>query len=409
MNIVLLSQYFHPEAFSNTDIALELQRHGHRVEVVCGVPNYPVGQFHEGYSNSLRREDDLNGIPVHRARTVARGSRKLTLALNFVTFPLTGCWTILRKLRTKPDVVFASQLTPVFQVLPGIVYKWLRNVPLVIWVQDIWPESATDTLGIRSAFAQRALMWACGWIYRRADLILVQNHAFIPMIERFGIPADQIKVMPNTAPDGFVPIDPDAPSTAAVLVPQDGFRLMFAGNIGASQDFPTLIEAAVQLKHRSSLQWIIVGSGRGLEAAQKLVREKGISDRFHFLGRHPMERMPDFFAQADAMVVSLKDTPIFARTVPYKVQSYLACAKPVIAALNGEGARVLSESKAAFVAPAEQPVALAQAIEDLLDLSPEARMDMAHNARAYFDATYAQDKVYGDLEAWLQQTITSKP
>jgi len=403
VKIVLLSQYFHPEAFSNTDIALELQRRGHQLEVVCGVPNYPIGQFLEGYSNTARREDTLQGIAVHRARSVARGKSKAKLAQNFVTFPVTATWTILRKLRSKPDVIFASQLTPVFQVLPGIVYRLVHGTPLVIWVQDIWPESATDTLGIQSSLVQRILMGMCRWIYRRADLILVQNHAFVPLIARFGISVDRIKVLPNTAPDTFAPKSGATSDPAAALVPTEGFRLMFAGNIGASQDFPTLIKTAALLRRRSELKWVIVGSGRELENAQRLAADMNVTDRFHFLGRHPMESMPDFFAQADAMLVSLKDTPIFARTVPYKVQTYLACAKPVVGALNGEGARVLTEARAGVVAPAESPQALARAIEDMLDMSETSRLEMAKNARAYFEQNYAQAKVYGDLETWLQQ------
>ncbi|MEC5293596.1 MULTISPECIES: glycosyltransferase family 4 protein [unclassified Aurantimonas] len=232
---------------------------------------------------------------------------------------------------------------------------------------------------------------------------MVQSAAFHDMITRFGVPSERIRLLPNTAPAGYRPLSPEQAPDYAGLVPQDGFRLMFAGNIGESQDFDTLVAAAALLRERQDLHWVIVGSGRDQERVKRLVAENSLEQRFHFLGRHPEEAMPKFFAHADAMLVSLKDIPIFALTVPYKTQSYMACGKPIVASLNGEGARIVNASGAGVAVPASQPQALADAIAALMDAGPERLASHAANARRYFEEIYAAAKVYGELENSLRE------
>ena len=273
------------------------------------------------------------------------------------------------------------------------------------WVQDIWPESVTYTLGLRNRLVVGFLNLLCGWLYRRADIVMIQSAAFHDMITRFGVPSERIRILPNTAPETYLPIAPEAAAEYARLVPQDGFRLMFAGNIGESQDFDTLIAAAALLRERRDLHWVIVGSGRDQARVQQLSADCGLEDRFHFLGRFPEEEMPKLFAHADAMLVSLKDIPIFALTVPYKIQCYLACGKPIVASLNGEGARIVEEAQAGVTAAASRPEALADAITRMMEAGAAARAAYAVQARAYFEAHFAAEKVYGTLEATLAEVV----
>jgi glycosyltransferase involved in cell wall biosynthesis len=349
----------------------------------------------------LRREDQFGDVKISRAWTIPRGKSKLKLLLNYLTFPLAASIAILTR-RRRPDVVFVSQLSPVFMVMPGIVQKWKAGSGLVYWVQDIWPESAIITLGIRSKIVIAILNAICGWLYRRADIVLVQSAGFIEMIARFGVPRERIRVLPNTAPALYRPLAPEDAPEYAGLMPQEGFRLMFAGNIGESQDFDTLVAAASLLRARRDLHWIIVGSGRDEERVRRLVREKGLEDNIRFLGRYPEEAMPGLFAHADAMLVSLKDTPIFALTVPYKTQCYMACGKPIVASLNGEGARIVTEAKAGFSVPAGRPAELADAVVRIMSSTPAEQAAYASNSRRYFEENYAAAKVYGDLERALE-------
>lgn len=399
MNIAFISQHFHPEQFSNNVMAAYLAASGHKVDVLTAVPNYPAGKFFPGYSNRKNRRETWENVSIHRIFTVPRGSRALRLIVNYLAFAICGMWSALFGRRPVPDVIFVSQLSPVLMCLPGIIMKWRYRTPLVIWVQDIWPESAIYTLGLKNPFVVKPLNWLCGWIYRRADLVLVQSAAFPPMIERFGIPGSKIEVLPNTAPDTFRPVAADPASEIGQMMPETGFNLMFAGNIGESQDFDTYLATAERLAHRAELNWIIIGTGRDMARVQAEVCARGLEDRFRFLGRYPEGAMPAFFAHADAMLVSLKDNAIFRLTIPYKIQCYMAAGKPVIASLNGEGARVIAEAGAGLTAPAETPEQLAETIEQMMD--SDSREAMANAGRQYFEENFSRGAVYGKLLEFL--------
>lgn len=409
LHVAFVSQYFHPEQFSNNAIVETLVQRGHSVDVVTGVPNYGYDRFYDGYSNQQRREELWRGARIHRARTVARGKGKLGLLLNYLTFPLTGTITALHRIRRRADVSFVSMPSPPFQVLPAVVMNWLRGTPVVYWVQDVWPESAIHVLNLRNRAVIAVLSWVSGWIYRRADLVLVQSAVFPPMIARFGVPADQIRVLPNTAPPMYRPIAAAEAPAAQALMPAAAFRLMFAGNIGEAQDFDTLLRAAKLLLDHTGLHWVILGSGRELEPVRARCAELGLAGCFHLLGRQPEDSMPGFFAQADALIVSLKANEIFSRTVPYKVQCYLACGRPIIASLEGEGARIVQAAGAGLAAGPSDPEALAAAILRMMQMPAAERAAMGASGRAFFDAHYAEARVYGDLEDWLFEAAALRP
>ena len=408
MRIAFISQYFFPEPFFHNAVAAGLVDRGHQVHVISCVPNYGQPGFFDGYSNRKKRYEVWSDIPIHRAWTIARGKSRLSLALNNLVFPITGSWTIWRKLREKPDVSFVSMPSPVFQAFVGVLLKKLRGVPCVYWVQDIWPESAIFTLNLRNPVMVRTLSWVCGWLYRRADYVLVQSEGFVPYIERFGVKPNRIQVLPNTARSIYRPTHSSDAPVEAKLIPQSGFRLMFAGNIGESQDFDTLLAAANILKDDKDVTWIFIGSGRGLDRAKAQAARYELDSRTMFLGRYPEEQMPNFFAHADAMLVSLKDTPIFALTVPSKLQSYFACGKPVIASLSGEGARIVQEANAGIITPPGSPKELASAILKMKRASQEERRNYGANALRYYQQNYANEIVYQQLESTLADAISGE-
>ncbi|MEM6622768.1 MAG: glycosyltransferase family 4 protein [Pseudomonadota bacterium] len=408
MKIAFITQHFYPEPFSNTRLAQSLVERGHEVQVFPCVPNYPEGKFYDGYSNRTHREEVYEGVRIHRAYTIPRGNRAISMAINFCSYPIFGFWTMLRRIKGRPDVSFASLTSPLFQAFPAVFLRWVKGTPAVYWVQDLWPQTLIYVLDLKNPVIIRLLHWICGWLYRRADLILVQSEGFPEPIAAYGVPRDRIRVLPNSAPDEFRPLSPeDAPQEAAI-VPQSGFRLMFAGNIGVAQGFETIIEAADRLRDRTDLTWVIVGAGRHEEAVRQEIARRGLDPAFEFVGRHPSEKMPYFFAHADAMLVCLTDVYTNAITVPFKVQCYMACGKPIIGCLRGEGARVIDASGGGLTSPAGDADGLAASVRQMLDMPAQDRARMGANSRAYFDANYAREKVEGDLARWLQEIADAR-
>lgn len=402
MRVLFVAQNFQPEQFSNNSLAVGLTARGHEVDVLTQVPNYGKHTFFDGYSNTQKRRERWNGINIFRAFTIARGKRSLTLAANYICFPITATWTLLWKIRQHPDVIFVSLTSPIFQAIPAILLSWLKNTPTVFWIQDIWPESLTSTLKIKNGLLTKMLIWFCGWIYRRANIILVQSEAFPIMLERFGIEKNRITYLPNSAPQTFRPITIEESSVPELIGAKGAFKIMFAGNIGTAQDFETILETATILRDENII-WVIVGSGSELNNVKDKVAISQLRERFVFLGRQPEERMPELFAHADAMLVCLKNEYIFSLTVPYKVQCYLACGRPIIASLSGEGKRVIEEAGAGFGTDAEQPQFLAKSISKLIRTPKADRDKMGDNGFRYFQTHFSQKIVYDRLESCLKE------
>lgn len=410
MKILFLSQYFHPEQFLNNTIASALAAAGHEVTVLTGVPNYPGGRMFEGYSNRKRTHEVWRGITIRRVLTVPRGRSRTQLILNYLVYPAAAAWRILRLgRRACGDVSFVSMPSPLLQAFAGIFAKRVWGVPTVYWVQDIWPESAIVTLRIRNRVVIAALEALCGWIYRQADVILVQSDGFHPAIARFGVPAERIRTLANCAPELFEqPLQGEVPRHIRALVPEGRRILMFAGNIGDSQDFPTLVAAAERLDPANDLLIVVVGSGRAESLARALVSERGLERRILFLGRFPESDMPSFFACADGLLVSLRDELIFALTIPSKVQAYLACGRPVLAALSGEGAAVIEHAGAGLVVPPSDPEALAEAMDRFAQLSVQELSAMGEAGRTHYKAHFSLAAAVERLEETLAEAASKR-
>lgn len=403
MRILIVSQYFWPENFRINDLALGLKEKGHQVAVLTGIPNYPDGRFFPGYGVFKKRAEGYHGIRVVRVPLIPRGKGgAIRLSLNYLSFAL--CASILAPFlcRGKVDMIFVYEPSPITVGLPAIVMKKVKSAPIVFWVQDLWPESLSATGSVRSP---RVLKWVerlvC-FIYRHCDRILVQSRAFFSPIEKLGVDTDRIEYFPNSAEELYKPVivEQDAPERAAL---SNGFRVMFAGNIGAAQDFSTILEAAEKLKDFPDIHWIIVGDGRMRPWVETQIEERGLTKTFHLLGRHPVELMPRFFSLADVMLVTLKKEYIFSLTIPAKVQSYLACAKPVIAALDGEGARVIEESGAGLTCPAENPDALAEVVLAMYRMSETECINMGLRGRSYFDRHFERTMLLDRLAGWMKE------
>jgi glycosyltransferase involved in cell wall biosynthesis len=409
LDILYLSQYFHPEQFLNNHIAAALAARGHKVEVVCCVPNYPSGQFYPGYDNRRRTEERWNGVDIHRVFTVPRGSSAVQLIANYLTYPLAASWRIMRLGRSRGAISFVSMPSPLFQALAGIFAKRVWKIPTVYWVQDIWPDSAIITLGIRNRLAVRILEAVCGWIYRQADLVMVQSDGFHDSIARFGVPADRIVTLPNCAPDTFAPVAPDAvPARIRSLIPRGRRIVMFAGNIGESQDFDTVIDAVAAMPEDSNALLVVIGSGRDEQRVRARVAQEGLAHRFLFLGRHPESDMPAFFGCADVMLVSLRDEPIFSLTVPSKVQAYMACGKAMLASLAGEGARIIRESDGGIVVPPGSPAALADAMTKVASMSEHELSALGCRNRRIFQERYSLNSVVEQLVDQLEAVLVDR-
>ncbi len=183
--------------------------------------------------------------------------------------------------------------------------------------------------------------------------------------------------------------------------------MVFAGNIGAAQGFAAVLDAAVQTRDRKDIHWVLVGDGRLAEWVRLEIQRRQLQDTVHMPGSFPLESMPALFTPADALLVTLKRDPIFAITIPAKIQSDLACGRPIIGMLDGEGAAVLLESGGALVSPAEDSSSLASNFIKLSNMSPSARQKMGESSRGYYLTHFDRTLLVSQLETWINELQSS--
>ncbi len=388
MKILVLSQYFWPESFIINDIVRTLDEQGYEVVVATGKPNYPDGKIFDGYSaKGTQYERYLGKIDVLRVPLWPRGEGGAkNLILNYLSFVLAGLlflpW-MLRKREFDAILVFAP--SPILQAIPAIPLKWLKKAKLALWVQDLWPESLKATGFISNPHALRAVGWLVKGIYRCCDILLVQSRAFFEPVSRY---ADREKIVyyPNSM-DANSPVDRvPIPAELSELLDQH-FCVVFAGNLGTAQALDTLVQAAVHLRDDAQVRLVLVGSGSRLAWLKSQQQALGLNNLI-LAGRFAPQAMPQIFEKSSALLVSLNDNEAFAQTVPSKIQAYLAAGRPILASINGEGARVVSEAGAGLTSAAEEVLPLVENIRRLQALGVAEREAMGKSGRDYFDVNF---------------------
>ena len=399
MKLLVWSQYFWPEGFQINCVAKSLLDKGVEIEVLTGKPNYPNGAILPGYRAWGCQQESHEGIRINRIPLLTRAGGGWWLALNYLSFVLSGLLVAPWMLRKKQfDVIFVYAPSPILQAIPAIFLGWLKGCPVVLWVQDLWPESLVATGYVRNRYVVGAIRQVVRYIYGHVDLLLVPSRAFEEPV-RVLASATPIVYHPNSVDNSFaVPGVGDAPDIAGL---GDGFSVMFAGNIGTAQAVQVIVEAACLLREYADINFFVLGDGSRWGWMQQEAQRRGLGN-VHLPGRFSVKAMPGLMQKASALLVTLADQPIFAATVPNKVQAYMAAGRPIVACLNGEGARLILEAQAGLTAPAEDSQALADTILSLYRMSSDEREAMGANGRKYYQTHFDHDHLVGQLIGHLQ-------
>jgi colanic acid biosynthesis glycosyl transferase WcaI len=390
LRILVVSQYFWPEQFLINELVSDLVKDGHEILVLTGQPNYPNGLIYPDFLIQRNKYSSYYGADIIRSKLIPRGKGRFGLLFNYLSFMLTSSFGLL-KLRKKEkfDLVFFFQLSPIFSGLAAVLYKKVYKVPMVIWVQDIWPESLSATSQITNKKALGLIGLFVDFIYKHSDLILIQSESFRSKVLKRSSNPSKIHYLPNWA-DEIFSSNRYLDSVFYNKVPGI-FDFVFAGNVGNAQDFDTVIEAVSKLENTDGFRMVIVGDGRAKKGALSKIELLGLSHKFLFLGAHDIEYMPSVFSKADALFVSLLDEKIFLSTIPSKVQAYLASGKPILASLGGAGADVVYSSGAGLISMPGNSSMLAEKIKQFL-LMPDLELEeMGLRGKRYYQDNF--DKI----------------
>lgn len=380
MKILIFTQWFDPEpAFKGLAFAKELVSQGHHVEVLTGFPNYPGGQVYSGYSIKLYQKDIMDGIVVHRVALYPdHGTSAIKRIFNYVSFGFFSCLTGVFKL-PKFDVIYAYH-PPLTTGLSAVLISLVRRTPVVLDVQDLWPDTLAATGMLSNAKALRVVGWFCNFVYRNVAHVVVLSPGFKQRLISRGVPEDKISVIYNWCDEKAL----DKTSTCPHQLPTVGFNLVFAGNLGHAQGLGALVEAANILQSKNiAANFIFIGDGVAKQQSQELVQKLQLNN-VYFIPRVPVNQVGSLLQIADALLVHLLDEELFRITIPSRTQAYLYMGKPILMAVSGDAADLVISAGAGVLAQPNTPLSIADALIVLVEMDACKRFEMGANARKYY-------------------------
>lgn len=405
MRVLMLNQLFQPEpAFKGLPLARALRDLGHEVQVLTGLPNYPGGKIYPGYRVRLTQREWLDGIAVHRVIHYPSHDRSgLRRMINYLSFAASTA-LLGPGLVKPPDVIYAYNLITLGAA--ARCWRWRWGTKLVLDVQDLWPESVLGSGMMRSRLLAGLLRRWCLHEYRRADALAVLSPGFRRNLIDRGIAAKKIDVIYNWCDESAIRVPPQRVPNAEF--PPDRFHIVFAGVMGVSQALDVVIEAAARLyADAPEVLFTLVGGGTEPPRLEQLAQVKGLSN-VRFLPQRPMSAMGEVYAAADALLVHLRDDPLFAITIPSKVQVYLHAGRPILCGVRGDAAELVDRAGAGVCFPPNKPAALAAAVMSIRALSADERQQMGRRGRQFYEEQLSFRQGVSKLEAVFRRVAPGR-
>jgi len=390
----------------------ELSRHwahsGHQVTVLTGFPNHPDGVLRPEYREHFRRgvfRERLHGIDVVRTWLLPFPNRKAhERILNYSSFCLSAGAT--GSFLPRPDIVIAT--SP--QLLVGLAGRWIskiKNVPFVLEIRDLWPESlAAVGVGGEHSLLHRTLARAARFLYRKADHLVVVSPAFRErLIENWRVPADKITVVQNGVETDLFNSRAADGNLRAALNAQNRFVVSYIGTLGLAQGLETLIAAAEKLQVTApQVLFLLVGEGADRERLMSLAKAKKLTN-IEFVPQQPRESIPAYICASDACLVLLKKSEVFQTVIPSKMLEFMSCGRPVILGVDGQARRILETSRSGIYVPPENCHALCNAILQL-QRSPGLREELGRNGREYIVQNLSRGRTAAEYLNLLERLLS---
>ncbi len=402
MKILFVTQFFYPENFRINDLAGRLLSRGHSVSVLTGLPNYPEGEYYEGYSGHRGPwRQSWEGIEIYRVPVIPRKKGSFFLSLNYLSFVIFSCMQA-GDLPDDFDIVYAFGTSPITQALAALTYKKKTGARVILNVQDLWPDNVMAITGVKNPVFIGFLDMLVDHIYNSSDLILGTSMSFVRAIKRRRGLKEKRKV-------AFWPQYSTVKKSDEAredVLPPGIFHVVFTGNVGEGQGLDILLEAASLLEGRyeGKLVFDIVGDGRARQFLEKKAQRMGLLQKgiIAFHGSFPEEEIPGILAGADAALLILKSDPIFEKTIPAKLQTYLSCARPVVGCVSGESKALIENNKVGFCTENISAPELAKAVEDMYRLDEDQRKAMGARAGALSERLFDPQILVEQLERYME-------
>lgn len=399
MRILLQTQLFDPEnAIKGLSFAKALVLAGHEVEVVTTFPNYPGGKLFPGYRMRLLQRDVIDGVAVTRVPMyISHGHSSLKRLLGYATFSAAAFFYGAFAAR-RPDVIYAYYPPVVGGVSAGLL-GLIKRCPMIYDVQDLWPEAVVATGMVKSKRVENIIESLVGWVYRRAAAVVVLSDGYKNALIAKGVPAGKVTRIYNWCDESRICSVHDGETAVS-----DSFDIVYAGNMGAAQSLGHVLDAAqlLQARGENRPRFVLIGDGIEKASLQKKAHDLGLTN-VQFIPRVSPEEIGAYLQRAGALLVHLAADPVFSITVPSKTQAYLAAGRPLLMAVDGESAEIVSRSGAGMVAASANPEEIARCA---LELSRTSRVEldaMGQAGRMFYQQNMSQNNGVAAISALIKQ------
>lgn len=384
MKILVVGQVFYPDHFRINDMVKELAK-THEVKMVTGLPDYDQGKVPKEYKMFRKRREKFYGADVVRVPIISRRTGPVFRSLNYLSYAFTGSiYTFF--LREKFDVVFSYQTSPITMFIPGAVYAKKNKVKSVLYTLDLWPESVKAMSIKENSPMFRVLHKLSQKIYHAADKVLVSSPAFKVYLENaIGLEGDKIYYLPQYTDE----VGSENIELTQTKKNGETLEFTFAGNIGLVQDLETVVKAAAQIKHRD-FTVNIVGSGSHEDAIKKMVEDLGVNNHFIFHGRKNQEQMDTIYIESDVCILTLKNDDFIGKTIPGKLQTYMAKGKAILGAISNDSLNIIEESQSGLCVESGDYIGLGENMLKFIN-NPELADSFGLNARAYYHDNFRKE------------------
>ncbi len=408
MRILFFSHYFPPEGNAPASRTYENCRRwveaGHDVTVVTGAPSVPDGVVYEGYHNRLLpQRETIDGIDVIRVWTyIAANKGTLRRILNFVSYMVSAVLCTLFSKR--PDLIIATS-PQFFCGWAGVIMRFLRRIPFILEIRDIWPESIQAVGAMQGGAAVRLLEWMELKMYGAADHIVTVGEGYRQRLLEKGVPEEKLSVIMNGVDRNlFAPREKD-PDLVARYGLADKFVCAYIGTIGMACALDVVLRAATLLKSqgRNDIVFLLVGDGAVREDLAAEAEALGL-DNVVFTGRQDKGIMPAFLSVTDACLVHLKKTDLFTSVIPSKIFEAGGMARPIIMGVEGNAAEIVAEAAMGVFMEPEQESALVEALTTLSE-DPELARKLGQSGHDYIVKHFDRSTLSEHYLAILQQVL----
>jgi glycosyltransferase involved in cell wall biosynthesis len=380
------------------DFVKELIEHGHHVEVLTGYPNYPEGKIYSGYRLRLWQIEYMDGIKVVRVPLFPSHNRSaIQRIFNYSSFGFSAA-TIGQFFFKKPDIVFCYNL-PTLGVA-SYLFRLFRGSKSVISVQDLWPESVTESGMLKNKFLNKILTRQCNQFYKKTNGLVVLSHGFKKNLIARGIKPEYIEVIYNWCDEKSM-----RPAQFQKRISGKPFRILFAGNIGVGQALDTVLEAAMYLQNRNkNIYFRLIGTGVMVNELKYRVTEFNLNN-IEFIPPVPMNEISSEYDSADALLIHLKNTKLFEITVPSKTQAYLYTGKPILCGVRGEAAALVEQAKAGICFEPQNIESLVDAAIKMSKMPYVQLVEMGQNGHKYYMEQLCFKKGVDKIETFFRKII----